>query len=86
MRRGPRDIEADILRIADAGARKTEIVYKCNLNFKLVKKYLRGLIDRRLLHHDEERATFLTTPLGREFLRRYHALLSMDTIPPIHAV
>ena len=34
------EILADILRVAESGARKSHIVYKANLNFKIVEGYL----------------------------------------------
>ncbi len=49
MRRNDLDICADILTVARAGAKKTHIVYRANLNFKLVRKYLRRLIENGLL-------------------------------------
>jgi predicted transcriptional regulator len=39
MRRNDLEICADILRVARRGAKKTQIVYEANLNFKIVKKY-----------------------------------------------
>ncbi|GAI07498.1 unnamed protein product [marine sediment metagenome] len=47
-RRNNLDISADILRTAHSGARKTRIVYQANLNFDIVKKYLKALLDRGL--------------------------------------
>ena len=37
MRRNDLDICADILKVSKAGAKKTHIVYRANLNFKIVK-------------------------------------------------
>ncbi len=50
MRRNDLDICADILTAARAGAKKTHIVYGANLNFKLVRKYLRRLIENAHLY------------------------------------
>jgi len=44
LRRNDLDICADILKVAKTGAKKTQIVYQANLNFKIVKKYLQRLI------------------------------------------
>lgn len=84
MRRNRKDIEADILRITTGGSRKTQIVYKGNLNFKIVKRYLSRLIKQGCIKH--EGLFFYTTPRGDEFLRRYDALESMDVQPPLLAV
>lgn len=87
MRRNNKDIEADILRITIGGARKTQIVYQGNLNFKIVKGYLSRLIakPREFLRYDGRRF-YHTTPRGIEFLRRYDLLQCMDEQPPMLAV
>jgi predicted transcriptional regulator len=72
MRRNDLQIQADLLTIADVGARKTELVYKGNLNFKIVKKYLRRLIDNGLLKETD--GTFITTDEGRMFLTKFSEL------------
>lgn len=85
MRRNNKDIEADILRIAIGGAKKTQIVYRGNLNFKIVKGYLNRLIERGFIDHGER--LFHTTPRGHEFLRRYDLLQNfMNEQPPLLAV
>ncbi|NQT09462.1 transcriptional regulator, partial [Candidatus Bathyarchaeota archaeon] len=40
MKRNNLDICADILRVSRGGAKKTHLVYKANLNFNIVKKYI----------------------------------------------
>lgn len=76
MRRNNLDISADLLTIANAGARKTHLVYKGNLNFKIVKKYLEQLMNNGLL--DEKDGTYFTTNEGREYLERYRALSAVS--------
>lgn len=48
------------------GAKKTEIVYKANLNFKNAEIYLRGLIDREMIV--EEGKYFKIAPYGVELV------------------
>ena len=72
-RRNDIDICADILRTARSGVNKTRIVYNANLNFNMIEKYIRRLVDNGLLQLDEDR-TFLTTKKGAQFLRRYEKL------------
>jgi len=43
------DIIANILRAANSGAKKTHIMYRCNLSFKQLHVYLDLLGERRLL-------------------------------------
>lgn len=74
MRRNDLDIRADILRTAMEGARKTHIVYKANLNFKIVKKYLANLIGEKLLEIGEDDRFYFTTGRGKSWLSRYEDL------------
>jgi predicted transcriptional regulator len=74
MKRNNLDICADILRVSKNGAKKTHLVYKANLNFKIVKKYLNELRERELIIKDGDR--FFPTEKGSEFIERYEALNS----------
>jgi len=69
MRRNDLDICADILNIAQNGAKKTQLVYKANLNFAIVKKYIKRLGDTELL--TSENGYFMTTEKGMRFLQDY---------------
>ena len=77
MRRNDLDICADILKVSKAGAKKTHIVYRANLNFKIVKKYLSRLIDNGFLMDRSDNGVFVTTDRGSDFLEQYARL----TIP-----
>ena len=74
MRRNDLDICADILNVAQSGARKTQIVYQANLNFKIVKRYLERLTNGGMLKSEDSR--FYTTEKGGDFLENYRALIS----------
>lgn len=74
MRRSDLDICADILVAARSGAKKTHIVYRANLNFKLVRKYLRRLIENGLLRPSLEKNVYTTTDEGMDFLEQYRKL------------
>ncbi len=76
-RRNDLDICADILQVARAGALKTQIVYRANLNFKIVKGYLKRLIDNGMLDPIPEGRLFVTTSVGLDFIERYRALTSL---------
>ena len=71
-RRNDLDISADILRAAQGGALKTRIVYQANLNFKIVKRYLKDLIDRGLLRFSEPK--YFATEKADNYLIAYEAL------------
>ena len=74
MKRNNLDICADILRVSRGGAKKTHLVYKANLNFNIVKKYINGLTESGLLEKSGER--FYVTEEGKLFIDRYDKLSS----------
>lgn len=79
IHRGRLDIIADILNAAFAGARKTHIMYRCNLSFKQLKRYLSFLLKRGLLYpifdsKDPNPELFEITDKGKEFLKAYEDL------------
>jgi len=69
MRRDGIEIYADLLHAARGGAGKTQLVYKANLNFKIVKKYLSVLLRNDLLEVDPP--FYSSTEKGEEFLRLF---------------
>lgn len=69
------EIIADVLRIAKYGAKKSHIVYKANLNFKLVNEYLTHLQETGLISFPSNNEHFFkTTPKGLEYLGEYTRL------------
>jgi predicted transcriptional regulator len=74
MKRNGLDICADMLRVSRTGAKKSHLVYKANLNFLIVKKYLNRLVDNGLLDHSGNR--FFITNKGSEFLERYETIVA----------
>ena len=75
------DIIANILLAANEGAKKTHIMYKCNLSFKQLHAYLKFLVEIGLLKSisektgtDENIVLYETTKKGRAFLRTYEDL------------
>jgi predicted transcriptional regulator len=70
----PREaIIADILEIAREPTGSTRIIYLANLSNRQFSLYTRFLQDRRLIKKREDK-TWLTTPLGEEYLLTYSAL------------
>ena len=64
----------DILVLGLKGAKKTEIVYKANLNFKIGKKYLDFLLAKGLMTEDSLQGTrkiYRTTEKGKMFIKRF---------------
>lgn len=74
MRRNDLDICADILRVARRGAKKTHLVYRANLNFSIVKKYILKLMEGGFL--ETENGRYFTTEGGVRFLEQYEEISS----------
>jgi predicted transcriptional regulator len=72
------DHNADILEMAKEGARKTQLVYGSNINFKLLKLRLAQLIETGLLL--QEGRTYHTTPQGEVFLYHFKEMRSLIPI------
>jgi predicted transcriptional regulator len=78
--RGNLDIIADILGASDGGAKKTYLMYRCNLSFKQLKNYSSFLVGTGLLHVAKEEVNngmLQTTDKGKEFLRAYKNLKAL---------
>ena len=73
-RRGRLEIIADILSVAMEEAKKTEIVYRANLNFERAGKYLPYLEEKGLIENENMGREYKTTEKGREFLRDYQKM------------
>lgn len=69
-RREQKDIAADILNESKQGSKISRIVYKCNLNFKIVRLYLSRLLSEGLLEVVDKNV-FRTTEKGRIYLKSY---------------
>ncbi|MEZ5335045.1 MAG: winged helix-turn-helix domain-containing protein [Methanolobus sp.] len=57
------DITLDILKIAQDGAKKTQIVYGANLNSTIAGKYLSRLKENQLI--EQKGNIFVTTDKGK---------------------
>jgi predicted transcriptional regulator len=80
--RGNLDIIADILDASHGGAKKTYLMYRCNLSFKQMKGYSRYLIGNGLLHlvfqaAESDVGLFEVTNKGKDFLKAYKGLKAL---------
>jgi predicted transcriptional regulator len=66
MPRTKAEILVDILNACGGGATKYMIVYRANLNHKLVRAYLDQALERGLLQ--TEGSKYSTTKIGREMV------------------
>ncbi|MDG6997016.1 MAG: hypothetical protein JRN52_13935 [Nitrososphaerota archaeon] len=85
--RGPLDIIDLVLVMCQAGALKTRIMYKCNLNSKQIKIYLDFLLERKLLTKEIDprlgsRFVYLSTQKGRKYIDAYNTMLRLLAIDP----
>lgn len=71
------DIAADILGIAQGGAKKTRIMYSAFVSFPRLKIYLKALIDGGLLEYVDLDNVYVTTEKGKHFLKMYREVDSM---------
>ncbi|UCE29288.1 MAG: hypothetical protein JSV85_00710 [Candidatus Bathyarchaeota archaeon] len=69
------DVAVTILRAAAEGIKKTEIIYRCNLDHVILNNYLCALMELELLKAEKTSETFYqTTEKGLQLLHIYHKL------------
>ncbi|UCH70310.1 MAG: hypothetical protein JSV29_08840 [Candidatus Bathyarchaeota archaeon] len=78
------DIMASILNEAHKGARKTRIMYRCNLSYKQLQTYLKLLVGLDMLIFVSKKGNnttgfFKTSGKGVEFLDAYRKLKVLMT-------
>ena len=65
------EIIADILEVAREGAKKTHIIYRGNLSFKLANAYLKAVLKAGLIVLNRKDRHYLLTEKGQVFLERF---------------
>lgn len=65
VRRSKTAISLEILRASLEGAKKTHIVYRANLNFEVVNRYLSLLKEKGLIEQKDN--IYVTTDKGKKF-------------------
>ncbi len=65
------DILADMLEVISLDAKKTEIMFKANLSYKALTKYLSQTIEASLVTYEIDRHCYTLTCKGRDFLNAY---------------
>jgi predicted transcriptional regulator len=79
MRRSKIDIVVDVLEVTKNGVRKTAIVYKTNLNFRLAEKYILLLEKQGLLEKKSD--IYFTSDKGKIFLGKAKDLTMQLEVP-----
>ena len=75
MNRGKYDILTDILAQSLYGAKKTHILFKCNLSHRQLTKYLNDLRAKHLIEQGD--ILWQTTDKGVDFLRHCQKVIEM---------
>lgn len=77
--RGKIQIMGDIVDLCKAGIRKTHIMYKGNLSYEQINRYLYELLEKELIiqNLDDGVLTYRATEKGRSFLQYYNMMLSI---------
>jgi predicted transcriptional regulator len=80
--RGRFDIIADMLDASHGGAKKTYLMYRCNLSFSQLKHYSLFLVRKGLVRVirrevDANLGLFEVTDKGKEFLKAYRGLKAL---------
>ncbi len=72
-------IIAEILKIAEDGSLKTQIMYKANLSFAQLNEYLSFLLRMKLLEirKEERKKIYITTSKGEDYLVKYGEISSL---------
>jgi predicted transcriptional regulator len=83
--RGRFEIIANILSIATNGAKKTQLMYKCNMSFKQLEVYLnlcteKRLVAKRIHNGSKDAAIYEITNKGLSFLHAYRTLKALMTV------
>lgn len=66
-------IIAEILEIVRDGAKKTHIMYRANLSYKLLCKYLDEVLKCGFVRVDRKEDCYVVAPKGEKFLERFDA-------------
>ena len=89
--RGWLEIIEFILSLCENGARKTHVMYRCNLNSKQINEYLNFLLECEMLEKIQERPNskrhiYKTTELGKKFIGSYKQLAELFSKPPPQSI
>jgi len=70
---------AEILEIAEEGALQTQIMYRANLSYSLLRDYLRFMLKNGLLIKTVSKGVtvYKSTLKGLNFLRRYREIMEI---------
>jgi predicted transcriptional regulator len=77
---------AHILSVGEGGAKKTHIMYQCNLSYRQICAYLDFLVDMGFLEfitlkteNNDDSVLFEITNKGKDFIKAYQNLKTLLT-------
>jgi predicted transcriptional regulator len=79
-RRSDIKIIADMLRVGEKGAGKTEIMYTANMSYSQIQKYLEYLVNQDFIHKvdiDRTMIAYQVTDSGLKLLKAIDNLIAM---------
>jgi predicted transcriptional regulator len=79
-RRSNIEIIADMLRVGENGAGKTEIMYTANMSFNQIQKYLKYLVNQGFISRvnmDNTMVAYQVTDTGFKLLKAIDTLMNM---------
>ena len=79
-RRSNIEIIADMLRVGENGAGKTEIMYSANMSYAQIQKYLGFLLSHGFINKVEVGnpvVTYQVTPKGKELLKNIDSIVEI---------
>jgi predicted transcriptional regulator len=79
-RRSNIEIIADMLRVGENGAGKTEIMYTANMSFSQIQKYLKYLVNQGFINKvnmDNTMVAYQLTDSGFKLLKAIDTLMNM---------
>ena len=79
-RRSNIEIIADMLRVGENGAGKTEIMYSANMSYAQIQKYLGFLLSHGFVnkvHVGNPAVTYRVTEKGGELLKNIHGIMEV---------
>jgi len=83
-RRSSMEIIVNILEEARNGINKTRLVYRTNLNFLVVQKYIDFLTDKGLIQTDQRPNTvYVTTERGLQLLTEFAKMKDIMGVEPV---
>ena len=80
QRRSNIEIIADMLRVGENGAGKTEIMYTANMSYNQIQKYLEYLVNQgfiKKVNIDETMIAYQVTESGLKLLKTIDTLMEM---------